>query len=114
MKEKRGKYSKELEQIKMLKSINSMLKSSDMENALLANSAKDNETMPDSMVDEMLGKIMTERERNRDIIDINKLTTQATSVQAKRRQASRPQRGHAAHKVRAKPKRSAQKHKKRR
>lgn len=81
-KRRNGKYSKELEQLKMLKSINNMLKSSDMENALLSNSAKESETMPDSMVDEMLGNLSAERERNKDIFDVEKITRNAMGGQA--------------------------------
>ena len=117
VKEKKGKYSRELEQLKMLKSINSMLKSSDMENALLANSAKDSETMPDSMVDDMLGRIMSERERNRDIIDINRLTAQAATAQSRRAKSSnRPRRKAVVHKRKAQhtTRSAARKHKKRR
>lgn len=76
-KRKSGKYSKELEQMRMLKSINTMLKSSDMENALLSNSAKESETVPDSVVDEMLGKISVEREKSKAIFDVEKITTEA-------------------------------------
>ena len=78
-KRRSGKYSKELEQMRMLKSINTMLKSSDMENALLSNSAKDSETVPDSMVDEMLGRISAEREKSRAIFDVEKMTRDATA-----------------------------------
>lgn len=113
-KKEKGKYSRELEQIKMLKSINSMLKSSDMENALLANSAKDSETMPDSMVDDMLGRIMSEREKNRDIIDINRLTAQAAAAQSKRRGAGSHKAKRAARRKPRQSKRQAHKHKKRR
>lgn len=90
-KRKNGKYSKELEQMRMLKSINSMLKSSDMENALLSNSAKDSETMPDGMVDEMLGKISAERERNKAIFDVERMTAEATgSIGTQVRRSSHP------------------------
>ena len=43
MPKKNQKYSDELEKIKLLKSINSMLKTSDIENVLLSNSSKDSE-----------------------------------------------------------------------
>lgn len=84
---KPGKYSKELAQIKMLKSINSVLKTSDMENALLSNSASSttSETVSDGTVDEMLGRINTERERNRDIFDVEKLTSAAVMAPAAKR-----------------------------
>lgn len=88
-----GKYSRELEQIRMLKSINSVLKTSDMENALLANSAKDSETVSDGMVEEMLGTVRAERDRNRGIQDIERFTTQVTSIAPQRRvQHSKPSR----------------------
>ncbi len=103
---KSGKYSKELEQLKMLKSINSMLKSSDMENALLSNSAKESETMPDNMVDEMLGNISAERERNKDIFDVEKITRNAMGGQ--KPQPKRGTRSRAP--MRAKPKRKRPAH----
>jgi hypothetical protein len=125
MGKKNGKYSKELAQIKMLKSINSMLKTSDMENALLSNSASSttSETVSDGMVDEMLGRINTERERNKDIFDVEKMTSAAVyTPAAKRRSApkrnaskrSAPKRRHAVKRKGTPKRRKPQKKKRRR
>ncbi|HUC38753.1 MAG TPA: hypothetical protein VL944_01330 [Candidatus Acidoferrum sp.] len=106
---KNAKYSKELEQIKMLKSINSVLKTSDMENALLANSAKDSETVSDGMVEEMLGTVRAQRDRNRGVQDIERFTTQVAST-APQRRAQHPKpsrRAMPARRARPKMKRSA-------
>ncbi len=122
-KRKGDKYSKELEQMRMLKSINTMLKSSDMENALLSNSAKESETMPDAVVDEMLGKISAEREKGRAIFDVEKMTTEATqgnvthvrrSVPPRKASRTRQKRKTMHAKRRAAPKRRPQKKRRRR
>lgn len=89
MAKKNEKYSRELEQIKMLKSINAMLKASDIENVLLSNSAKDSETVSDGVVQEMMGRVSKERERNREILDIERMTAQSTRPE-RRTVAARP------------------------
>ncbi len=83
-KAKSGKNSKEIEQIRMLKSVNQMLKSSDMENALISNSARDSETVPDAVVDEMLGRISADRERSGAILNVEKFTGGAARRTAQR------------------------------
>ena len=88
-KAKPGKNSKEIEQIHMLKSINQMLKSSDMENALISNSARDSETVPDAVVDEMLGRISADRERSRAMLDVEKLAGEVSRRTAQRQKPAR-------------------------
>lgn len=70
-KTRHGKYAGEVEKIRMMRSLNEMLKTSDMENALLSNSARDSETVSDVVVDEMLNKIRATR--SRDIGTVEKL-----------------------------------------
>ncbi len=71
-KKSHGKYSSEVEKIRMLRSLNEMMKTSDMENALLSNSARDSETVSDGVVDDMLSKIGTKREK--DIQAVERIT----------------------------------------
>ncbi len=67
MPKKNQKYSDELEKIKLLKSINSMLKTSDIENVLLSNSSKDSEIVSESTIDNLLSKATSNKDTYKDI-----------------------------------------------
>ncbi len=82
-----GKYSGEVERIKMLGSLNEMMKTSDMENALLSNSARDSETVSDSVVDDMLSKINIER--GKDIQTVERMTAYSTTQARTPKRAAR-------------------------
>lgn len=73
-KNKNGKYANELEKIRMLKSINSVLKKGDVENALLSNSARDSEIVSDTVIEGMLDNLSSGRNPQKDIEVVEKLT----------------------------------------
>ena len=58
----RADYSKEVEEIRRLQDLNKILKAGDVENALLSNSAKDSETLPDNVLDSLLEKANAEEQ----------------------------------------------------
>ncbi len=101
MAKKGGKYSAELEKLKLLKSINSMLKTSDIENALLSNSAKESEIVSDSTIDALLAKAAS-KNQSRDINLFEREYAKETSGSSNRKKGAR----HPAHR-KAKPKRPA-------
>lgn len=69
-------YSKEVEEIRRLQDLNRILKAGDIENALLSNSAKDSETLPDNVLDSLLEKAnIEERGNDRGLEVIERLTT---------------------------------------
>jgi hypothetical protein len=67
MAKKNQKYADELEKIRLLKSINSMLKTSDIENVLLSNASKDSEIVSESTIDTLLNNVSS----NNQSKDIN-------------------------------------------
>ena len=89
---KRNKYSNEVEKLKMLKSINSVLKKGDIENALLSNSARDNEIVSDTVIEGMLDNLNSGKGADRDMEVVEKLTTynnRATIIKRKRTRVER-------------------------
>ncbi len=71
----RGKYSKEIEEIRRLRDLNSILKAGDLENALLSNSAKESEPMNENVLDDLLQNAnREERAGGRSLEEIEKLT----------------------------------------
>ncbi|MCL4389571.1 hypothetical protein M1397_03105 [Candidatus Marsarchaeota archaeon] len=89
MAKKRGRYSAELEKLKLLKSINSMLKTSDIENALLSNSAKESEIVSDSTIDALLSKAES-KNTAKDIDLFEREYAKETSKPPARKNRARP------------------------
>lgn len=72
----RGKYSKEVEEIRRLQDLNRILKAGDLANAVLSDSAKESETMPGNVLDSLLEQADTEeRSSGRGLEIIERLTT---------------------------------------
>lgn len=91
---KKAKYKKEMEEIKKLRYIGSIMKRSDIENALLSNPSNETESVNESHIDNMLEdlgeKSMKGEEEGLEAIE--KMTQKGSSVVTK---AKRPVR-HAA------------------
>ena len=71
---KRQKYATELEKIKKLKTLDNILKRSDVESALLANAAKESEPVSENLIDSILNEISKEKDGERNLEIIEKLT----------------------------------------
>jgi hypothetical protein len=82
-----NKYSKELERIKMLKSINSVLKKGDIENALLSNSAKDSEIVSDTTIENMMDNLNIGKGSDKDIEIIERLTKYSAGDEIKKKKS---------------------------
>ena len=71
----KAEYQKEVEEIRRLQDLSRILKAGDVENALLSNSAKDSETLPDNVLDSMLERAnVEERGGEKGLELIEKLT----------------------------------------
>ncbi len=121
-KARRSRFSKEVEEIRRMRDLNRILKTGDMENALLSNSAKDSETMNDNVLDTLLSNAsMHRRGDDRDLEVIERLTTSISAgiTRQKRVRVERSSRGvkmrRSLHMVkRARPRPKARRLKKRR
>ncbi len=72
---KKSKYSKEIEEIRRLHDLNKILKAGDLENALLASSSSDSESMSENVMDSLLEQAGKEaREGSKGLQVIEKLT----------------------------------------
>ncbi len=89
MAKRNQKYSSELEKIKLLKSINSMLKTSDIENVLLSNSSKDSEIVSESTIDNLLSKATSNRNTYNDISTFEKESMQIGTYKQPRSTSSK-------------------------
>ncbi len=99
-KNKSGKYASELEKIKMLKSINTVLKKGDIENALLSNSARDSEIVSDTVIEGMLDNLNKGTSAQKDMEVVEKLTRYSEGAEIKRSRSVKMQR--RANRIRAK------------
>lgn len=73
-KKDREKYAVEMKKIKELNALGSMLKKDDVANAMLANAAKDSETVSQNVVDTILNDISSTRNEEKDLEIIERLT----------------------------------------
>ncbi len=77
---KNGKYAKEIDEIRRLKSINRLLKVGDIENVLLSNAAKDTESMNETVLDDLLQKVQrNEGSSEKELEIVEKLITKGAS-----------------------------------
>jgi hypothetical protein len=84
--DRKAKYSKEIEEIKRMNDLGRILKAGDLENALLSNSAKDSETMNDSVLDSLLSKADAYDQGNQKGLEvIERLTTRGAGVTRQKR-----------------------------
>ncbi|MCL5412287.1 MAG: hypothetical protein M1474_01465, partial [Candidatus Marsarchaeota archaeon] len=63
---RRNKLLKEQEEIRRLRSLNNILNMGDIENAVLANTAKESEPVSDDIIDELLNKAAAASENPRE------------------------------------------------
>ena len=93
----RGKYSKEVEEIRRLQDLNRILKAGDLANAVLSDSAKESETMPGNVLDSLLEQADTEeRSSGRGLEIIERLTTttgESTITRTKKTKVSKTGKG---------------------
>ena len=94
------KYSRELEKLKALKSINAVLKKGDIEDALLSNSARDNETVSDTAVSSMLDNLKADRVPEKDIEVVERMTTYGTGTTIVKRRSTRVEKRRGKTKIR--------------
>jgi hypothetical protein len=96
-KKARGKYSKEVEEIRRLQDLNKILKAGDLANAVLSDSAKESETMSGSVLDSLLEQADTEEHSSgRGLEIIERLTTttpDSTITRTKKTKVSRSGKG---------------------
>lgn len=84
---KRKKYASEVEKIKKLRTLDSILKRSDVESALLANAAKDSEPVRENLVDNILSELAMEKDGERNLERLEKMTIgrKGTKISKERR-----------------------------
>ena len=99
---RRNKLLKEQEEIRRLRSLNNILNMGDIENAVLANTAKESEPVSDDIIDELLNKAAAASENpreQRNLEMIERITMGAGERRAPMRRAPAAGRaGHAARK----------------
>ncbi len=81
------KYGAELEKIKRLRTLDSILKRSDVESALLSNAAKDSEPVRENLIDNILDNLSKEKdgERNLEIIEELSMSKKGTRISKSKR-----------------------------
>jgi len=95
---KSGKYAAELAKIKEMKTLDTILKKGDIENALLTNAAKESETISDNVVDAILNSAEKGKVGERDMGIIEKLTTKKEVRSAHReKKPAKPKKAPHAH-----------------
>lgn len=96
--EKRKKIEKELEQIKRMQSITDVIDKSNSENTLLYTSSRENESLSDDVIDNMLTRMTEGRETDRNIRVVEGLSKE---TDAERSESVRARASGRARRVRA-------------
>lgn len=87
--EKKRKIAKELEQIRRMQSIKDVIDRSNSENTLLYTSSRENDSVSDDVIDNLLSKMSEDRETERNIRMVEGMTKETGNGRSERSRSVR-------------------------
>ncbi len=87
MKNKKKNVQEEIEGLKRLKEIESLIKKGDIENAFVSNVSKDSETVNNIMADDILNRIGSEKIDTKDVDSIVSMTASSSKISVRKTSA---------------------------